>query len=109
MQSFTGKYSFFTWKFAYRVAVLVGRATMGKTYLLGTSINDVRRFSAIFDLPTMSDNFYPITFDIWELFWTPIPINSEIGRNLWTFPYPVVSSAANTASISIKLQLVEKF
>ena len=52
LQSFRGKYSFFTWKFAYRVAVLVGRATMGKTYLLGTSINDVRRFSAIFDLLT---------------------------------------------------------
>ena len=30
----------------------------------GTSINDVRRFSAIFDIPTMSDNFYPITPDI---------------------------------------------
>ena len=40
---------------------------------MGTSINDVRRFSAIFDLPAMSDNFYPITFDIWELFWTPLP------------------------------------
>ena len=39
----------------------------------GTSTNDVRRFSAIFDLPTMSDNFYPITSDICGLFWTPLP------------------------------------
>ena len=31
---------------------------------MGTSINDVRRFSAIFDLPAMSDNFVPIQFNI---------------------------------------------
>ena len=24
-------------------------------------------------LPTMSDDFYPITSDIWGLFWTPLP------------------------------------
>ena len=35
-------------------------------------------------LPTMSDDFYPITSNIWELFgtfWDP-----KIGRHLWTFP-----------------------
>ena len=39
----------------------------------GTSINDVLRFSMIFDLPTMSDNFYHITSDLWESFWTYLP------------------------------------
>ena len=37
----------------------------------GTSINDVRRFLAIFDLHTMSDNFYPVTSNIWGLFGPP--------------------------------------
>ena len=33
-----------------------------------TSINDVRRFSSIFDLPTISDDFYPIMSNIRGLF-----------------------------------------
>ena len=36
----------------------------------GTSINDVRRFSMIFDLPTMSEDFYLMTSDFGESFWT---------------------------------------
>ena len=36
-----------------------------------TPINDVRRFSAIFNLPTISDDFYPITSNIWGLFGPP--------------------------------------
>ena len=39
----------------------------------GTSINDVRHFLVIFDLPTMSDNIYPIKSDIWGIFWTSLP------------------------------------
>ena len=51
----------------------------------GTSINDVRRFSAIFDLPTMFNYVYPITSNIWGLFGAPTyPKN---GYHLWTFPY----------------------
>ena len=39
----------------------------------GTFINDVQHFLAIFDLPTLSDDFYPTTSNIWGLFWTPLP------------------------------------
>ena len=64
----------------------------------GMSINDVRRFSAIFDLPTMSDDFYPITSHIWELFWTPLPtLKSDViygcsHRNF--IPAPLASQSA---------------
>ena len=34
-----------------------------------------RRFSMIFDLPTMSDDFYLKTSDFWESFWTHLPQN----------------------------------
>ena len=46
----------------------------------------VQRFSAIFDLTTMSDDFYPITSDIWGPFRTPPPSYPKIRRHLWTFP-----------------------
>jgi hypothetical protein len=53
----------------------------------GTSINDVRQFSMIIDLhtylPTMSDNFYLITSDFWESFWTYLPtLKSDVINGL---------------------------
>ena len=63
----------------------------------GTSINDVRRFSAIFDLSsTMPDDFYPIRSDILGLFWAAFlnpPTYPKIGRHLWTFPCKKISLA----------------
>ena len=41
-------------------------------------------FSAIFDLPTMSDDFYPITSNIWGGFFDP-PNYPNIRRHLWAF------------------------
>ena len=50
---------------------------------LGTSINAVRRFSAIFDLPTLP---CPIKSDIFGLFCTPLPTYPKIGLiYIWTF------------------------
>ena len=62
----------------------------------GTSNNDVRWFSMIFDLPTylttylptMSDNFYFITSNFWESFWTYLPtlkLDVINGRSLTRF------------------------
>ena len=45
----------------------------------GTSINDVRRFSVIFDLPTLPCS---ITSDFGPPYQYP-----KIGRHLWTFPW----------------------
>ena len=56
----------------------------------GTSINDVRRFSAIFDLPTLP---CPITSDFGGYFGPPT--YPKIGRHLWTFPYIFVIRTIN--------------
>ena len=48
------------------------------------SINDVRRYSIIFDLPSCPTLSYNVQF--LGLFWTPT--YHKIGRHLWTFPLP---------------------
>ena len=54
-------------------------------FSLGTSINDVRRFSAIFDLSTyLSTLPCPITSNFGGYFGLTYP---KIGRHLWTFPF----------------------
>ena len=54
----------------------------------GTFINDIQRFSAIFDLLTMSDNFYPIRSCTFWGFLDPLTY-PKIGPHLWTFPNKV--------------------
>ena len=61
-------------------------------------------FSAIFDLLTMSDNIYPITSDVWGLFWTPLPtlkLDVIYGRSLSSYPWfpKSVHDAKNSVDI----------
>ena len=54
-------------------------------YNKGTSINDVRRFSAIFYLPTYHvQQFLP--YNVRYLGFFGPPTYPKIGRHLWTFP-----------------------
>ena len=45
-----------------------------------------KRRPTFFDLPTMSDDFYPMTSNIWGLFWIPLSTYLKIGHHLWMFP-----------------------